>query len=228
MEEFPDIVYPKNSCDASKRGRKALPHWELEGGCYSVTFRLADSLARTVLESFIQEREALANALRMKGALTSVEEQSLARAMNEKVESWLDAGRGRCYLKRPEIAAVVAHALVVFHGERHRLLAWCVMPNHVHAVVQPLEGFSLEQVTHSWKSYTAHSCNRLLGRTGAFWHRESYDHLIRNVQELEHAVEYALSNPERAGLKGWPWRGLMKEMELRPGLEPWPTPIRRY
>ena len=228
MAEVPDISYLSDSGDASKRGRKALPHWELEGGCYAVTFRLGDSLPKRVLESLIQEREALANALRMKGVLTAVEQQSLAHAMKKKVESWLDAGRGACHLRRPEIAAVVAHALGAFHGERYRLVAWCVMPNHVHVVVQPFEGFTLEKVMHSWKSYTAHTCNKILGRAGAFWQRESYDHLLRNAQDLQHAVEYALTNPENAGLKAWPWRGLMKELELRPDLEPWPEPLRLY
>jgi len=78
MTEFPEISYLGNCGDASKRGRKALPHWELEGGCYSVTFRLRDSLPRTVLESFIQERDALAEVLRVKGVLTVPQTQSLA------------------------------------------------------------------------------------------------------------------------------------------------------
>lgn len=228
MADIPDISYLNNSGDASKRGRKALPHWELEGGCYAVMFRLGDSLPQNVLESFIQERDALAEALRSKGALTAAEMQSLVRVMNEKVDAWLDAGYGACHLRRSEVAAVVADALGAFHWDRYCLVAWCVMPNHVHAVVQPLEGFTLERVMHSWKSYTAHACNRIIGRTGGFWQRESYDHLLRNAQEMEHAVEYALTNPEHSGLRGWPWRGLMEGMTLRPDLEPWPTPLRRY
>ena len=228
MAEVSDISYLSNSGDASKRGRKALPHWELEGGCYGVTFRLGDSLPRGVLESFIQERDALSEALRSKGALTAAEMQSLARVTNEKVEKWLDAGYGACHLSRPEIAAGVARALCHFHGARYRLLAWCVMPNHAHAVVQPLEGWNLEKVMHSWKSYTAHACNKILGRTGTFWEQESYDHLIRDGKDLEHAVEYALTNPENAGLRAWPWRGLMKELELRPDLDLWPELLQRY
>lgn len=228
MTESTNIAYLTNPGDASRRGRKMLPHWELQGGCYAVTFRLGDSLPRTVLDSFVQEREALAERLRRKGPPTAVERLALARVMNEKVEAWLNTERGACYLRRPEIAEVVADALGAFHGDRYWLVTWCVMPNHVHAVVRPFEAFSLEQVLHSWKSFTAHSCNRIIGRGGDFWQRESYDHLLRNAQELEHAVEYALTNPEHAGLKGWPWRGVMEGMELRSDLEPWPTPLRRY
>jgi len=228
MSEFSDVSYLNNPGDASKRGRKTLPHWELEGGCYGVTFRLGDALPKNVLESFIQERNALAEVLRAKGELTAAEMESLARVMNEKVDSWLDAGHGSCQLRRPDIADVVEQAMRHFHGERYRLLCWCVMPNHVHAVVQPLEGHTLEKVMHAWKSFTAHECNRILGRTGTLWEQESYDHLMRDAPDLQHAVEYALTNPEHAGLRNWAWRGLMKGMELRPDLEPWPTPLKRY
>jgi putative transposase len=48
--------------------------------------------------------------------------------------------------------------------------------------------------------------NRVLGRTGSFWQREYFDRLIRNENELEWAVvQYVITNPERARLKGWPW-----------------------
>jgi REP element-mobilizing transposase RayT len=74
----------------------------------------------------------------------------------------------------------VADALRHFDGERYRLVAWCVMPNHVHAVVQPAAGHVLEEIVHSWKSFTAHQANKLLGRTGPFWMAEAYDHLVRD------------------------------------------------
>jgi hypothetical protein len=47
--------------------------------------------------------------------------------------------------------------------------------------------------------------NRILGRTGNFWQREYYDRLIRDGDELERALQYVASNPDRAGLKGWGW-----------------------
>ena len=63
----------------------------------------------------------------------------------------------------------------------------------------PINGHTLEKITHSWKSYTANEANRLLGRNGAFWQPESYDHLIRGEEDLVHSVEYALSNPVPRG-----------------------------
>jgi REP element-mobilizing transposase RayT len=79
------------------------------------------------------------------------------------------------------------------------------MPNHVHVVFQPFEGHSLDKTLHSWKSYTSTLANKLLNRSGAFWQREYYDHIIRNEKQFHRIIEYVLENPQKAGLKDWPW-----------------------
>ncbi|MEZ4730220.1 MAG: transposase [Caldilineaceae bacterium] len=43
------------------------------------------------------------------------------------------------------------------------------MPNHVHILIEIFEGYPMDKVVQSWKSFTAHQANDLLGRTGAFW-----------------------------------------------------------
>ena len=92
-----------------------------------------------------------------------------------------------------------------FDDKRYRLFAWCVMPNHVHAVVRILPGHALAEVIHSWKSFTAKRANELLGLNGHFWQREYYDHLLRDERQLEHAIHYVAQNPEKANLKNWRW-----------------------
>src|SRR5205085_992554 len=92
------------------------------------------------------------------------------------------------------------------HGRRYELRACCVMPNHVHVVVEPLEGATLTKILHSWKSFTAHQANRILERSGSFWQTEYFDHLIRDEQDMERAIEYVWKNPDEAGMKNWPWR----------------------
>ena len=52
----------------------------------------------------------------------------------------------------------------------------------------------------SLTGYTAWKANRLLGRSGAFWHHESYDHAVRNVSEWQRIITYVLNNPVKAGL----------------------------
>ena len=61
-------------------------------------------------------------------------------------------------------------------------------------------------VIRSWKLFTARKANRFLGRSGVFWQREYYDRLIREDGELDRAILYVLTNPERAGLANWRWR----------------------
>jgi len=185
-----------------------LPHWTRKGATYAVTFRLGDSLPGHVLEAWRQERQAIVKtAEQMKRPLSEHEEKRLAELFSEKVEQHLDAGAGACWLKRDDLAQLVADALKFFDGNRYELIAWCVMPNHVHVVVKPLGDHTLPEILHSWKSFTANKANKLLGRTGEFWQPEYYDHLIRDAEDFDHAVEYVLRNPENAGLKEWKWVG---------------------
>jgi REP element-mobilizing transposase RayT len=103
----------------------------------------------------------------------------------------------------------VEAALLHFDGARYRLLAWCVMPNHVHVMIETLEGFPLADVLHSWKSFTANQANKLLGRPGEFWQREYFDRYIRHAEHFQQAVAYIEENPVKAGLARikteWPW-----------------------
>ena len=188
------------------RERGRLPHWEIDAGLYFVTFRLADSLPNTMLEQFRTERESiLAAAAQLGRELSADERKRIARLFSTKIERHLDAGAGSCVLARPNIAGLVADAIRHFDGGRYRLLAWCVMPNHVHIVVRLFPGQKLAAVIHSWKSFSAKLINRSLGRSGPLWGREYYDHLVRDGDQLDRIVRYVINNPVKAGLRDRPW-----------------------
>ena len=192
-----------------------LPHWTLPGATYHVVFRLADSLPAAVVGAWERERAAL--LVQMRGGGCGPDRFLAERwqaLFSERVERFLDAGSGTCWLRRPEVAEIVAEALRHFDGARYTLDAWCVMPNHVHAIVRPMEGWTLPALLKSWKGYTARLGNRALGRAGAFWQPESYDHLLRDGTELCAAVRYVLNNPEAAGLLRWPWRGCSERLRM--------------
>ena len=158
-----------------------LPHWTKSGAIYAVTFRLGDSLPQVVLESWIFERENILKTARQLGrSLTDKDEQRLRQLHSEKVGKYLDAGHGACYMKNERIAKVVADALKYFDGKRYDLFAWCVMPNHVHVVVKPYPHQNLQDILHSWKSFTAHEALKVLGRAEKFWKDESYDRQFNN------------------------------------------------
>jgi REP element-mobilizing transposase RayT len=111
-----------------------------------------------------------------------------------------DPSVGSRILARPGIGEIVESSLLHFQGERYALSAWCVMPNHVHAVVTPYSDFALSQVLHSWKSYSAHQINKKLNSKGTIWEKESFDHLVRNERAFATFVEYTENNPVAAGL----------------------------
>lgn len=196
---------------AGLHSRGVLPHLKREGATYFVTFRLAGTLPKDLLLKFKAQREAIiAQAESAKRPLTWHEQEELFRWYSARVDRYLDAGHGDCWLARPEIAGLVAGAIQFHAGRRFDLHAWVVMPNHVHAVLRPWSGWTLSQILKSWKGYTARQANRILKRTGtAFWQVESYDHLVRDDDDLSHCCRYITMNPVSAGLcpqsEGWQW-----------------------
>jgi valyl-tRNA synthetase len=210
----PDVCYGQTVNDkVHKRNGVYLPHWTQAGATYATTFRLADAMPAEVCEQWRAERDRIIHNAESQGReLTIHEQQEIVRLYSDKVESYLNAGHGQCYLRKPKIAELIANALKHFDGQRYDLIAWSVMPNHVHVVFKPYEGIELPGILHSWKSFTATKANKLLGRTGDFWHSEYYDHLIRDEEDFFNQVNYVLSNPSRAGLENWPWTGAQIDM----------------
>ena len=209
---IPRFMHPVDLTDpvlgaALKKGY-LLPHLTADGATYAVTFRLSGSLPASALHAWVEERDRLAREAETTSS-TDIQQECarLDAQLAEKIETYLDAGHGDCWLRRPEIAQLVADALSHFEGVRYHLDAWCIMPNHVHVVVRPLAGHQLPDIVHSWKSFTANAANKLLGRSGSFWQREYYDRLIRDESEYVNQVAYVLDNPVQAGLRNWPWKG---------------------
>jgi len=187
-----------------------LPHWRRDGATYSVTFRLADSLPQAVLVRWKAEREhTVRRAKQMGRPLTDDELIRLAELHSERVENWLDQGHGSCILRDGRIAQLVRDAMMHFDSERYDLLAWCIMPNHVHAVLHTYAGHDLSMVMLAWKGFTGKKVRELLGTVGEgeFWQKEPYDHLVRDDQDLAHHIQYVKQNPVAAGLVNWPWVG---------------------
>ncbi len=169
--------------------RGYLPHCDTPGLLQAITFRLDDSLPAQVLHRLMQESEDEVEKLK-------------------QIEHLLDAGHGECWLQQPAIAHIVEDALLYGDGQGYRLLAWCVMPNHVHALIETQTGHPLPKVVQGWKSFTARLINQHLGRTGTVWMRDYFDRYIRDDHHLAAAIAYIHANPVKAGLvaseREWP------------------------
>src|SRR6185436_13465563 len=124
---------PPSPLQSGVHARGYLPHVKHEGASYFITFRLADSLPQEVLLRFKREQ---AEAKRRAGAKITLEQETeLNRDLQRKIERYLDKGVGACHLRRPEIADMVAEAILFFDDEQYVLDDWVVMPNHVHLII---------------------------------------------------------------------------------------------
>ncbi len=179
--------------------RHYLPHFDQPGLVQAITFRLADSLPRALVTS----RERLGAALADNRA---------------HMHALLDRSLGSCALWDPRCAQLVEDALLYHDSERYRLLAWVVMPNHVHVLIETLPPVSLHRIVATWKSYTARRINELLERSGPFWQSDYYDRYIRDEDHLARAVAYVHNNPVAAGLVArpvdWQWSSVRRLVGL--------------
>jgi len=214
--------------------RRHLPHYQPVGATYFVTFRLAGSLPAVIVADMLSERE------RQKHEMAAVKDKKvqLTRSRESdrvyflRFDSSLDRlEQGPTWLRIPAIAKIVDEAINHRDGSVYDLLAYSIMPNHVHMVFDlPNEGrsdipdstssrtmsestlnrpYPVTRILASLKKYTARQANTELGRRGSFWQDESYDHVVRSDEELEWVLWYVVSNPEKAGLvhswREWKW-----------------------
>ncbi|MGA8809610.1 MAG: transposase [Thermoanaerobaculia bacterium] len=197
--------YDLGRLDIKRRNR--LPHWHAEHAIYFITWCLADAIPAQVLMGFRAERDAECERVRrLRGTVTIPEKKIMDAALTAAIERFLDEHNGESLL-RDHRAATIANSLRHFDGERYDLYAWCVMPNHVHAVFSCMAGFDASSILHSLKSFTSKEINKALGRSGTRWQAESYDRCVRDSDELQRTIDYVLGNPIAAGLQDWPFVG---------------------
>ena len=180
--------------------RGYIPHLDEPGLVQFVTFRLVDSVPSEVVLRWKDELGIRSD--------TSADDPRCA-SLRRRIDRWADEGHGACWLRDPRIAEQIEATLLHFDSRRYHLIAWVVMPNHVHVLIETLPGFPLDVVVHSWKSFSAQRANRLLGRSGAFWMPDYVDRFIRNEGHLRATTEYIEGNPVKAGLAvspgDWLW-----------------------
>ena len=171
--------------------RGYLPHFDAPHVTQMVTFILADSFP----VSRRGEWEAILQAT----------DDSVKR---RKLEEWLDRGHGECWLRRHEVAEIVEQVLLEADGRDFRMLAWVIMPNHVHLVVDVWD-VPLAKLLNGWKATSSRSANLVLSRQGKFWQDDYFDTLVRDGEHLARAIRYAEWNPAKATLvqdpRDWPW-----------------------
>ena len=148
-------------------GRRRLPHWRQFGVTYFITFRLADSVPQPLLHQWRAERAIWLEWHPL--PWRQDEHREYEERFIGRIQEWLDAGMGVCYLRRPEMRNQVERCLLHFDGTRYHVDAFVLMPNHIHAVIKPARAHDLSTVLQGIKGVSAHRCNKLLGLKTTFW-----------------------------------------------------------
>ena len=190
-----------NTEDWHNRGY--LPHYDSANKYQMITYRLNDSLPAG---------SARGSRAKADGFTESDIEY------RKRIESLLDKGYGSCVLNNPRIAKLVIDNWKNFDGERYDLIAYVVMPNHVHVLIKTYREWSLSKVLHSWKSYTSHEMRKILEEEKfnasepdalPAWQEECWDRFIRDERHYYRAIKYIHENPVKAGLcaetSDWKW-----------------------
>ena len=126
----------------------------------------------------------------------------------------LDRCHGSCLLRLAKTRAILAESLHFFHGKRVALGDFVIMPNHVHVLLIPFDGWELENLLESIKKWSSRLIGQHFNRppnaasnTGSrsrrprFWQQETYDRIIRDAEELSAFRRYIASNPEAAKVR---------------------------
>ena len=196
--------------------RRNLPHWDVEDKPSFITACLEGSIPALGLRRIRNYRAELEHRPRPEDLSEADWEMQKHKLVFRFVDSLLDGESPTKDLVDERLAKVVEGAFLHFAEERYHLYAYVVMPSHHHWVFLPksewIEQLTASQpvkkarqtpresISHSIQSYTAHQCNRLLSRTGAFWQTETFDHFVRDDAELHRVIQYIEQNPVVAGL----------------------------
>ncbi|HRD17581.1 MAG TPA: hypothetical protein PLB60_00890 [Candidatus Marinimicrobia bacterium] len=211
--------------------QRHLPHYHPKDSIFFITFRLSGSIPAKVLADFQLATQQYERLIRAKILSKSEMEKAMRDhrllrcfAFDDLLHSSLNSP---VWLKNPEIAELVSEAICYRHKKIYHLFSYCIMPNHVHMVfnvgriANSTGRFDkspyndkltyIAKIMHSLKRYTAAKANKILGRKGAFWQHESYDHVIRSQEEFDKIINYIQQNPVKAGLvKNWrEWKWIM-------------------
>ena len=203
---------PFNPHAEVKLYRRHLPHWRQAGATYFVTFRLADSIPRSILLQWREERSLWLKAhgitdgipeedrVKRYAVIPEKERKRVEQNDARQLHIELDRCHGCCLLRLAANAEILQQALLHFHGQRIGLGDFVIMPNHVHLLVQPFEGYPLEEWLQSVKSYASRRFDKQSMIEGKVFQQESYDRIVRNRDELEAYRKYIANNGTKADL----------------------------
>jgi len=203
--------------------RGVLPHIQEEGQIFSLTWRLAFTLPKVILD-ILDEMNKL-DQLKHDNSITFEVYERKYSILSLQYDDYLGKLQTpELVLCQPRIAEIVCQAFRFYHARLYLLHAFCLMPNHLHLLIQPVPISSgaypkNSDIIRKIKSWTAHQINASLGRNGVLWQHEFFDRYIRNPADYARTVEYILANPVKAKLvnapDAWQWSYFDSSLQSR-------------
>lgn len=177
-----------------------LPHIQLKGSVFFITYRLAGSLPKNIIESFFDEKNIIKD-YSISGFNKNWRSEILFKdRFFKKFNHLLDnPSSGPVWLSNPRIAEIVKKSFHFLDESDYHLICYSIMPNHVHLILHNCKR-PLYKILQSLKRHTARESNILLNRKGPFWHKESYDNVVQDMNDLSKKINYVLENPVKAGI----------------------------
>ncbi len=197
--------------------RRTLPHILPIGATFFVTFRLHGSLPFGFMQKLTEAFEAKVFEIRTSFWLDpEAEIYRQQKIFFKRFDEALDKIHNNVrYLENPKVAQVIIKKIHEYDGELYDLLSYCIMPNHVHLLIDTsiqLNGIKskseineenyvqLDKIMKLVKGGSSYEINKILRKKGTFWQRESYDHYVRDGKELINIIWYIVRNPVKGKL----------------------------
>ncbi|NOX16682.1 MAG: hypothetical protein GXO87_00155 [Chlorobi bacterium] len=174
--------------------RRNLPHIYKPFSSYFITFRLKGSLPLQKLYELKQKYDRLEPK-------TKEEKYENLRNFFVEYDELLHKNKNLIFLKEKQIAEIVKSCIHYYDGKKYNLFCFTIMPNHVHQIFHlPNDKDCISDIMKGIKGYSAYQINKVFNKKGGVWQEESYDHIVRDEDELFALIEYTLMNPVKAGL----------------------------
>ena len=170
-----------------------LPHWHQDGKMQYVTFRLADSLPKSVCQD-LHERVSQFKKTHPE-PWDEIVKQLYWKEIGPMQHRLLDNGYGSCILRNRECRKVLVDTIAYRDDIDYKVISYVIMPNHVHMLILPLAKCKLNYILNSIKKFSAKKINHIIGKTGPLWMKESFDRIVRNEDSYKHYYNYIIANP---------------------------------
>jgi putative transposase len=95
---------------------------------------------------------------------------------------------------------IVLDHIISGDGRFYIIGAAVVMPDHVHVLIRPLQGYDLSRIMKGIKGVSARKINASRGTKGTVWQDESWDRIVRDAEEFQEKLQYMANNRRKAEL----------------------------